>query len=124
MFDVQTTIPTDDAVPAGEVTAPAAAGQPSPAAAERPIPLPLRNDTLLGVCEAIGQDFGFNANLLRIALAIGLFWSPVAMVALYLGLGVAVAVSRWFYPVAGRASVKQAKPGLEDRRGAALPLTA
>lgn len=124
MFDVQTPIPTHDAAAAAEVAAPAAAAQPSPAAAEQPIALPLRNDTLLGVCEAIGQDFGFNANLLRIALAIGLFWSPVAMVVLYLGLGVAVAVSRWFYPVAGRASVKQAEPGSQDRAEAALPLAA
>lgn len=124
MFDVQTTIPTDDAAPAAEVAAPATAAQPSPAAAERPIPLPLRNDTLLGVCEAIGQDFGFNANLLRIALAIGLFWSPVAMIAIYLGLGVAVAVSRWFYPVAGRASVKQAEPRSQHHADSALPLTA
>ena len=25
-----------------------------------------RNDTLLGICEGIGEDFGFNANYLRV----------------------------------------------------------
>ena len=31
-------------------------------------PLPLRNDTILGVCEAIGQDFGFNPLWLRLGV--------------------------------------------------------
>lgn len=68
------------------------------APAARPTPLPLRNDTLLGVCEAIGRDFGFHPNILRIALSLGLFVSPVGMVATYLGLGVAVLASRLLYP--------------------------
>ena len=58
-----------------------------------------RADTLLGICEAIGQDLGFNAQWLRIALAMGVFWSPVAMIALYFALGVAVWVARAVTPV-------------------------
>ena len=57
-------------------------------------PLPLRNDTILGVCEAIGQDFGFNANWLRLAFIAPIFFAPVATGAAYLGLGVVVAATR------------------------------
>jgi len=57
-------------------------------------PLPLRNDTILGVCEAIGQDFGFNANWLRLAFIAPLFVAPVASVGAYLGLGLVVAATR------------------------------
>jgi len=59
-------------------------------------PLPLRNDTLLGVCEAIGQDFGFNPTYLRLAFIAPLFFAPMATVAAYLGLGLVLAATRWF----------------------------
>ncbi len=61
-------------------------------------PLPLRNDTILGVCEAIGEDFGFNPNFLRIALCVMVIWSPMVSFAVYLGLGVLVAASRLMFP--------------------------
>lgn len=57
-------------------------------------PLPLRNDTILGVCEAIGQDFGFNPLYLRLAFIAPLFIAPTAALAAYLGLGVVVAATR------------------------------
>ena len=57
-------------------------------------PLPLRNDTILGVCEAIGQDFGFNPTWLRLAFIAPLFFAPIASVAGYLGLGIVVAATR------------------------------
>jgi phage shock protein PspC (stress-responsive transcriptional regulator) len=57
-------------------------------------PLPLRNDTIFGVCEAIGQDFGFNPLYLRLAFIAPLFFAPVASVAAYLGLGLVVAATR------------------------------
>ena len=38
--------------------------------------LMLRNDTILGVCEAIGTDFGFNPNWLRVAFCVPMFWNP------------------------------------------------
>ena len=61
-------------------------------------PLPLRNDTILGVCEAIGQDFGFNPLWLRLALIGPVFFAPMASIAAYLGLGVIVAATRYFAP--------------------------
>lgn len=64
----------------------------------KPTPLPLRNDTLLGVCEAIGQDFRFNPLWLRLAFIAPLFVAPLMTVAVYLLLGAVVAVSRLAYP--------------------------
>lgn len=61
-------------------------------------PLPLRNDTILGVCEAIGQDFGFNPTWLRLAFIAPLFFAPYAAVGAYLGLGIVVAATRYFAP--------------------------
>jgi phage shock protein PspC (stress-responsive transcriptional regulator) len=61
-----------------------------------------RDDTLLGVCQAIGDDLGFNPLWLRMALATGLLWNPTAMVAIYAGLGVIVLASRLIFPAAKR----------------------
>lgn len=57
-----------------------------------------RDDTLLGVCEALGEDFGFNPLWLRISLAVGLLWNPMAMIGAYLGLGVVVLATRLLIP--------------------------
>ena len=57
-------------------------------------PLPLRHDTILGVCEAVGQDFGFNPTWLRLAFIAPIFFAPYAAVGAYLGLGVVVAATR------------------------------
>ena len=57
-----------------------------------------RDDTFFGVCHALGEDLGFNPNWLRAALAVGLFWNPVAMVAAYAAAGLVVAGTRWVYP--------------------------
>ena len=61
-------------------------------------PLPLRNDTLLGVCEAIGQDFGFNPLWLRLAFIPPMFFSATWTIAAYLTLGAVVAATRYFAP--------------------------
>ena len=58
----------------------------------------LRNDTILGVCEALGQDFGFNPNWLRIAFCAPIYWNPALVVGVYLGLGLLVAASRFAFP--------------------------
>lgn len=60
--------------------------------------LPLRRDTFLGVCQAIGDDFHVPANLIRIAFAGLFFWNMVIGVAAYFGIGAVVALSRWLYP--------------------------
>lgn len=57
-----------------------------------------REDTLLGVCEGIGEDFGFNAQYLRVALAALIFWNPLAALGAYATLGVAVLLSRKLFP--------------------------
>jgi phage shock protein C len=65
-----------------------------------------RSDTFFGVCEAIGQDFGFNANWLRIALGVGVLFAPIAVIATYAVLALAVVVSRAVAPVARVASAE------------------
>ena len=57
-------------------------------------PLPLRNDTILGVCEAIGQDFGFNPLWLRLAFIAPIFFAPMLSAGAYLGLGLIVLATR------------------------------
>ena len=65
---------------------------------QNPIALPLRSHTILGVCEGIGEDFGFNPVLLRIPFAVGVLWSPMATFATYFALGAAVLASRLLFP--------------------------
>ena len=57
-----------------------------------------RPDTLLGVCEGLGQDFGFNPDILRIALAASILWNPVFAIGAYFGLGLLVLLSRLISP--------------------------
>ena len=67
-------------------------------AQENQVALPLRNHTILGVCEGIGEDFGFNPIWLRIPLAASVIWNPMIAFALYFGLGAIVLVSRLVFP--------------------------
>jgi phage shock protein PspC (stress-responsive transcriptional regulator) len=68
-----------------------------------------RPDTLLGVCQALGEDLGFNPNILRIALAVPLVWMPVPMFAGYLALGLVVLASRLLFPNPRRAEAVSAE---------------
>ena len=61
--------------------------------------LPFRSDTILGVCEAIGQDFGFNPIYLRVVFAALFYLNPLMVSGTYLALGAGVALARWLYPV-------------------------
>jgi phage shock protein PspC (stress-responsive transcriptional regulator) len=54
----------------------------------------MRDHTLLGVCEGLGEDFGFNPVYLRVTLAALLIWNPVAVIGFYLAAGMVVLVSR------------------------------
>lgn len=69
--------------------------------------LVLRNDTILGVCEAIGQDFGFHPNWLRLVFAGLFYWFPLGVVGTYLALGLVVAATRWFSPDASAQAPAQ-----------------
>jgi phage shock protein PspC (stress-responsive transcriptional regulator) len=62
-----------------------------------------RPDTLFGVCEGIGREFGFHPNWLRIGLAIPMIWNPVAVIGTYAGLGAALWLSRKIAPNRRRA---------------------
>jgi phage shock protein PspC (stress-responsive transcriptional regulator) len=57
-----------------------------------------RPDTLFGVCEGIGREFGIHPNILRLAFAVPMIWNPVAVIGTYVGLGVALYVSRKLAP--------------------------
>ncbi len=79
-------------------------------------PLPLRAHTILGVCEAIGEDFGFNPVLLRIPLAASVVVSPMMAIGAYFALGLAVLASRFFFPRSKNIPiVQQADPANEQR---------
>jgi phage shock protein C len=62
------------------------------------VALPLRAHTILGVCEAVGEDFGFNPVLLRVPFAAAVLWSPTMTLGSYLVLGAAVLASRLLFP--------------------------
>lgn len=66
-----------------------------------------RDDTILGVCEALGQDFGFNPVFLRIAFALPVMYAPLPTIAAYLALGAVVMISRLLAPRPRRALAPQ-----------------
>jgi phage shock protein C len=54
----------------------------------------LRDDTFFGICQSIGEDFGFNPNWLRLAFGVSLLLNPMAVIGTYFALGVLVLFSR------------------------------
>jgi phage shock protein C len=67
-------------------------------AQENQVALPLRSHTILGVCEAIGEDFGFNPTFLRVPLAASVLYSPTYAIGAYFLLGIVVLASRLLFP--------------------------
>jgi phage shock protein C len=65
--------------------------------------LPLRTHTLLGVCEAVGEDFGFNPIFLRVPFSMVVLYSPTIAIGAYLALGLIVMASRLLFPNAAKA---------------------
>ena len=88
-------------------------------AQENSVALPLRSHTIFGVCEAIGEDFGFNPVWLRALLAVGVLASPTWAIVAYLALGVVVLASRLLFPKARADAAEvvadQAEPANEQR---------
>jgi phage shock protein C len=74
-------------------------------AQEDQVALPLRSHTILGVCEALGEDFGFNPVLLRIPFAASVVYSPLLAIGSYFALGALVLASRMLFP---KATVSEA----------------
>ena len=70
----------------------------------------LRNDTIFGVCEALGQDFGINPTWLRVAFCLPVFWNPLLVIGAYCALGVLVAALRFTLPDRKVAIVEGSKP--------------
>ena len=62
------------------------------------VALPLRSHTILGACEAIGEDFGFNPVFLRIPFAASVICSPMLAIGTYFALGLVVLASRLLFP--------------------------
>jgi phage shock protein PspC (stress-responsive transcriptional regulator) len=87
-------------------------------------PLPLRGDTFLGVCEALGQDTRVPADLFRIAFAALFFWNMLLAVGVYLGLGAVIALSRWLFPAAPKTVAIGAAEPVEQKEEQPLPLAA
>lgn len=58
----------------------------------------MRDDTFLGVCQSLGEDFRIPPNLLRLAMAPMLVWNPVMTLVGYFVLGVMIALLRWIVP--------------------------
>jgi phage shock protein C len=84
-----------------------------------------RADTLLGICESVGQDLGFNPNWLRAGFGLVLVLNPVAVIASYFALGALVLVTRLAAP-APKAAVApvEAASVTEIRRPATVAVDA
>lgn len=72
-----------------------------------------RDDTLLGICAALGEDFGFNPQYLRAAFAALLLVNPPAVIGSYLAAGVVVMLSRWLSP--NPRPAEAARPAVEAK---------
>jgi len=81
---------------------------------ENQVALPLRSHTILGICEAVGEDFGFNPVFLRVPFAASVIYSPMLAIGLYLTFGLAVLASRLLAP-----KLKVSEPVVEAQPNAA-----
>ena len=87
-------------------------------------PLPLRAHTIFGVCEAIGEDFGFNPVFLRIPFAASVLWSPTWAIGAYFALGAVVLLSRLLFPKARASNVAIEQAASSEEQEHKLPLAA
>jgi phage shock protein C len=87
--------------------------------------LPFRDDNLLGICQAIGDDFGFNPLWLRLVFASALIWNPMIDIGAYLALGLVVMLTRLIVPNPRPArAVKQADAPAADNSDQPLAVAA
>ena len=95
-------------------------------AQENQVALPLRSHTILGVCEALGEDFGFNPVFLRVPLAASVIISPPWAIGAYLALGAVVLLSRILFPNAKAAPAIETAAQVQsvEKEEAELPLAA
>lgn len=88
-----------------------------------------RDDTFLGVCQGLGEDLRIPPDLIRIGLALALFFDWRATLIGYAVAGVVVFLTRRFFPVRRAAApASAATPALpaagNDGASAELPLAA
>jgi phage shock protein C len=79
-----------------------------------------REDTLFGICEALGEDFRFNPLLLRVAFGAGLFLNPALAIGGYAAAGIVVLISRLVAPNPRQPKV----PAIVEAEAAPQPLHA
>jgi phage shock protein C len=87
-------------------------------AQDNQVALPMMPHTILGVCEAIGEDFGFNPMFLRVPFAASMLISPTWGIVTYLALGLVVLASRLLFPRTkggNAATFEAAAPANEQR---------
>ena len=84
-----------------------------------------RDHTFFGVCEGLGEDFGFNPLYLRIALSVPLFFFPAGTVAAYLAAGAVVLLTRLLFPNPRSSAIDDtlARPAPEPSAAETLPTT-
>lgn len=68
------------------------------------------SDNLFGVCNALGEDFGFNPLWLRLALAVVFLFAPVGVAVGYFAVGGAVLLARWMFPDLNRKPRAAGRP--------------
>ena len=73
----------------------------------RPVALPLRNDTILGVSQGIGEDLGINPNFVRVLFCALMFWNVSVAMGAYFGAGVILAASRYFFPATRKVAASE-----------------
>lgn len=82
-----------------------------------------RDDTFFGVCQGLGEDLGISPDLLRLALAAGLFWNPIAVACAYGVMAAVVIASRLAFPEQTEVVVAPT-PAAEREERVELPLAA
>ena len=93
-------------------------------AQESYVPLPLRSHTILGACEGLAEDFGFNPVFLRVPLAALVLWSPLMAIGIYFGLAAVVLASRLLFPRAKAANAVAAAHADNDEAGREISIAA
>lgn len=89
-----------------------------------------RPDTMLGVCEGLGQDLGISPTLLRIGFGVALLWNPLAVIAAYVATGIGLMLVHWALPVRHSDPVGNVQTDIDiatmhsDNDGASLPTQA
>lgn len=66
-----------------------------------------RDHTFFGVCEGLGEDFGFDPLYLRAALPVPLFLFPAETLGAYAAAGLVVLLSRLLFPNPRAATVEE-----------------